>query len=48
MKKILSLLLAFGLLTVPVLAEEPQAEPLPAWAWGEVAEIGRASCRERV
>lgn len=38
MKKILSLLLAFGLLTVPVLAEEPQAEPLPAWAWGEVAD----------
>ncbi len=38
MKKILSLLLAFGLLTVPVLAEEPQADPLPAWAWGEVAD----------
>ena len=38
MKKILSLLLAFGLLTVPALAEEPQAEPLPAWAWGEVAD----------
>ena len=39
MKKILSLLLAFGLLTVPVLAEEEsQAEPLPAWAWGEVAD----------
>ena len=38
MKKLLSLLLAFGLLTVPVLAEEPQAEPLPAWAWGEVAD----------
>ena len=39
MKKILSLLLAFGLLTVPVLAaEESQAEPLPAWAWGEVAD----------
>ena len=38
MKKILSLLLAFGLLTAPVLAEEPQAEPLPAWAWGEVAD----------
>ena len=38
MKKILSLLLAFGLLTVPVLAEESQAEPLPAWAWGEMAD----------
>ena len=38
MKKLLSLLLAFGLLTVPVLAEEPQADPLPAWAWGEVAD----------
>ena len=38
MKKLLSLLLAFGLLTVPVLAEESQAEPLPAWAWGEVAD----------
>ena len=38
MKKLLSLLLAFGLLTVPVLAEEPQTEPLPAWAWGEVAD----------
>ena len=39
MKKLLSLLLAFGLLTVPVLAEEEsQAEPLPAWAWGEVAD----------
>ena len=38
MKKILSLLLTFGLLTVPVLAEESQAEPLPAWAWGEVAD----------
>ena len=34
MKKLLSLLLAFGLLTVPVLAEESQA----AWAWGEVAD----------
>ncbi len=39
MKKILSLLLTFGLLTVPVLAtEESQAEPLPAWAWGEMAD----------
>ncbi|MEY8318704.1 TraB/GumN family protein [Oscillospiraceae bacterium 50-58] len=39
MKKLLSLLLAFGLLTVPVLAtEESQAEPLPAWAWGEMAD----------
>lgn len=42
MKKLLTLLLAFGLLgsTVPVLAaEEPQAEPLPGWAYGEVADI---------
>lgn len=42
MKKLLTLLLAFGLLgsTVPVLAaEEPQAEPIPAWAYGEVADI---------
>ena len=41
MKKLLTLLLALGLLgsTVPVLAaEESQAEPLPAWAWGEVAD----------
>ncbi len=42
MKKLLTLLLALGLLgsTVPVLAaEEPQAEPIPAWAYGEVADI---------
>ena len=40
MKKLLTLLLAFGLLgsAVPVFAEEAQAEPLPAWAWGEVAD----------
>ena len=42
MKKLLTLLLAFGLLgsAVPVLAAEaPQAEPIPAWAYGEVADI---------
>jgi uncharacterized protein YbaP (TraB family) len=42
MKKLLTLLLALGLLgsTVPVLAaEEPQAEPIPVWAYGEVADI---------
>ncbi len=41
MKKLLTLLLAFGLLgsTVPVLAAEPQAEPIPDWAYGEVADI---------
>ena len=42
MKRLLTLLLAFGLLgsTVPVFAaEEPQAEPLPGWAYGEVADI---------
>lgn len=42
MKKLLTLLLAFGLLgsTVPVFAaEEPQAAPIPAWAYGEVADI---------
>ena len=41
-EKLLTLLLALGLLgsTVPVLAaEEPQAEPIPAWAYGEVADI---------
>ena len=41
MKKLLTLLLAFGLLgsAVPVLAaEEPQAEPIPAWAYGELAD----------
>ena len=42
MKKLLTLLLAFGLLgsAVPILAAEaPQAEPIPAWAYGEVADI---------
>ncbi len=42
MKRLLTLLLAFGLLgsAVPVLAAEgPQAEPIPAWAYGEVADI---------
>lgn len=42
MKKLLTLLLAFGLLggAVPVLAAEgPQAEPLPGWAYGEVADM---------
>ena len=42
MKKLLTLLLALGLLgsTIPVLAaEEVQAEPIPAWAYGEVADI---------
>ena len=42
MKRLLTLLLAFGLLgsTVPVLAvEEPQSDPIPAWAYGEVADI---------
>ena len=42
MKKLLTLLLAFGLLgsAVPVLAAEgPQAEPIPAWAYGELADI---------
>ena len=41
MKKILTLLLAFGLLSsaVPVFAaEEPQGEPVPAWAYGELAD----------
>ena len=41
MKKLLTLLLAFGLLgsTVPVFAAEAQADPIPAWAYGEVADI---------
>ena len=41
MKKLLTLLLALGLLgsTVPVLAAEPQAAPLPGWAYGEIADI---------
>ena len=41
MKKLLTLLLAFGLLgsTVPVFAAEAQAAPIPAWAYGEVADI---------
>ena len=41
MKKLLTLLLALGILgsTVPVFAaEETQAEPLPAWAYGEIAD----------
>lgn len=40
MKKILTLLLALGLLgsTVPVFAEEAQAAPLPDWAYGEIAD----------
>ena len=41
MKKLLTLLLAFGLLgsAVPVFAAETQSEPIPAWAYGEVADI---------
>ena len=41
MKKLLTLLLTFGLLgsTVPVFAaEDVQAAPLPAWAYGEIAD----------
>lgn len=41
MKKLLTLLLAFGILgsAVPVFAAETQSEPIPAWAYGEVADI---------
>ena len=41
MKKLLTLLLAFGLLgsTVPVFAaEDTQTAPIPAWAYGEIAD----------
>lgn len=40
MKKLLTLLLAFGLLgsTVPAFAAEAQTSPLPDWAWSEMAD----------